>query len=602
MSDDKLHLSQMRSAPKVPRVLPRVSPPAQPTATATPPAQFAEGTNRAQPLAEETRTKSTTVAPAVPSPAGTVIARSTQRSEVAQGSVARPRPMPTKRASSPRATIIPITRATSRSEAQAAPGDEHITSVNVRPADPGIGESTKLGTAISMSALATGWDANATAQPQSFSATQERAPARGAATAAAVAAAPRFEPVVEPLPLPPPPAPLVASPAPASPVFEAPFAPAFEATHAAPLAAPVVDQRWALFEKLGLGENKQLSQQSAKFLVSTYRLLGFAVLTIIVVVLCGYIATSAFYFVSDSWVQPMVVSKTDERVLQLEAQVAALAGDRDKTAAELNHTDRSIAMQQEFQAQFAAAIKADLEDRKATLSRVRELAKDYAGARSRVASSNRAVANISSKQMKQEYAAGLIDRSGLISSKQQIAALNSSSLSLAERQAEYESRAAALTAEARGLDAIISNSGGKAALSYDVLRIKQEYEMSRLETAKALEARQALVANLARQDAMLASLEASPMLRAADGQSNVAFVPYSNLDDVAVGDGVYGCALEMIFCGKVGSVAEILPGEVVFKHPQRDKALRGRMVQLKLDQADAAEDDVLFVGRPPLLL
>ena len=51
-----------------------------------------------------------------------------------------------------------------------------------------------------------------------------------------------------------------------------------------------------------------------------------------------------------------------------------------------------------------------------------------------------------------------------------------------------------------------------------------------------------------------------------------------------------------------GTVVEVLPGEVQFKHPHRDKMLRGQMVELKLEDRDSATDDVLFVGHRPLLI
>jgi hypothetical protein len=60
--------------------------------------------------------------------------------------------------------------------------------------------------------------------------------------------------------------------------------------------------------------------------------------------------------------------------------------------------------------------------------------------------------------------------------------------------------------------------------------------------------------------------------------------------------------MTMIFCKKVGTVLDILPGEVQFKHPNKDKQLRGQMVELKLDSAESATDDVLFVGGRPMLL
>jgi hypothetical protein len=45
-----------------------------------------------------------------------------------------------------------------------------------------------------------------------------------------------------------------------------------------------------------------------------------------------------------------------------------------------------------------------------------------------------------------------------------------------------------------------------------------------------------------------------------------------------------------------------MPGEVSFKHPHREKLLRGRMVELDLEKKDAAEEDVLFVGGRPLFI
>ncbi|MCB9558944.1 MAG: hypothetical protein H6708_00890 [Kofleriaceae bacterium] len=361
-------------------------------------------------------------------------------------------------------------------------------------------------------------------------------------------------------------------------------------------------ERWKVFEDLGLGRPAADPQQTQKMLVNTYRALGFAVLTIIVVVLIGYIATSVFYFVSDSWIQPMAVSASDERVLALQAQVAEQENVRDRMAAELAHADRYIAVQQDYQAEFAAAIRADLEGRRNALDRARSLAHQYGSARRKVERNNAAFANASKKRMAQEYAAGLIDRSEMLSGKYQVAQITTSNLSLAERQAEYETRAADLEAEANALDAILTEKGGDGALSYDVLKIKQEYALQRLETAKAIENRKALQAGLARQDAILDGLRQSPWLRAIDDGASVAFVPYGNLHNVKAGTPLYACKLEMIICHRVGKVLEVLPGEVSFKHPHREKMLRGQMVEVELSDGAAAEQDTLFVGGRPLLI
>jgi len=134
-----------------------------------------------------------------------------------------------------------------------------------------------------------------------------------------------------------------------------------------------------------------------------------------------------------------------------------------------------------------------------------------------------------------------------------------------------------------------------------VLKIKQEYEASQLETLKAIETRDTLRAALAREDALLGSLKRSGVLRAVSDGAQVAFVPYGNMHTIDKGSSLYGCRLGLVWCHKVGEVVEILPGEVQFKHPHRDKMLRGQMVELQLEDG-AATDDVLFVGGRPLLL
>jgi hypothetical protein len=375
-----------------------------------------------------------------------------------------------------------------------------------------------------------------------------------------------------------------------------------------PMAAPRVptqvslDRRWAIFEQLGLGPKAEAPRNTAKMLVSTYRALGFVVLSIIVIVLVAYIATTAFYFVSDSWIQPMVVSRSDEKVLALEAQVAEQENVRDKIIADLAQADRNILVQQEFQSEFVKAVRADLEGRQAALTRVRKLAKGYEGTRKRIESSNAAYASESRRQMKRAYAAGMIDRSDMLSGKFQLAQISGSNLSLAERQAEYEARAEDLETESAALAEILDENGGDGALSYEVLNIKKEYEQSRLDTQKAIEDREALKAALTRQDTILEGLRSSPYLRAIADEAQVAFVPYGNLHNVGKGTGLYACKLEMVICHQVGRVIEVLPGEVTFKHPHREKVLRGQMVELDLDEDAAAEKDVLFVGGRPLYL
>jgi hypothetical protein len=387
-----------------------------------------------------------------------------------------------------------------------------------------------------------------------------------------------------------------------------------------PLTAPKdeakpapAEEKWAAYDALGLGAPAAkpavtFTQKFGKWIVNGYRLLGFAILTVIVIVLVGYIAQTAFFYASHSWIVPSAVSATDEKVVSLQAQLAEQQNARDRIADELNQAERAIAAQQNFQAEFTKAIKNDLAGRQAALGRVRALANAAASTRAQIRQQSNAYAASSRRRMAEEYAAGLIDRSSMLSGKFQLAQISSSNLSLAERQAEFETRAAELESQTQSLDSLIEIEGEDGeqdvAMSYEVLRIKQEYESSKLDLAKSVEARDTMKAALERQDKIVNSLKTSAYLRAINDGASVAFVPYANLSNLRKGTGLYACKLGMVFCYHVGKVLEVLPGEVQFKHPQRDKQLRGQIIELVLDKedSDAASDDVLFAGGKPLFL
>ncbi len=345
-----------------------------------------------------------------------------------------------------------------------------------------------------------------------------------------------------------------------------------------------------------------VSRQAAKLVVSTYRLLGFGILSMIVIVLLGYIATTVFFFLSHSWIVPTVISPTDEKVVALQGEMTNQLNARDKLANDLADADRAVAAEQSFQIAYAKAIKTDLDGRQAALARVQALAVSAAATRRHIHEANNAFAVASRDRMATELQAGLIDRDQALAGKFQLAQISGANLNLAERQAEYETQARDLGDATRSLDALLDNKNSDTALSYDVLKIKRDYDASRLALAKAQESRATIAAALARQDALIASLGQSAYLRAIADKAVVAVVPYDNLGGLERGKPLYGCKLGMVFCHQVGSVLEVLPGEVSFKHPHRDKELRGRMIEVRMTDDDASQDDVLFVGRAPLVL
>jgi hypothetical protein len=363
-----------------------------------------------------------------------------------------------------------------------------------------------------------------------------------------------------------------------------------------PTRAP---EKWEAFEDLGLAP-RPITRKAQRLVVSTYRLIGFGILTLIVAVLVAYIGQTAFYFLNRSWVTPVAVSDSDEKVVGLKSQLAQQLNERERLAAELEQAERSIATEQAFQLQFARAIQADLQGRRVALGRVKQLASTAAATRAEIRATNGDYSASAAAKMGDEYAAGLIDRDTMLAGKFQLAQISSANLSLAERQAQLDQQATELASQTKSLDAILSNKSTTAALSYDVLKIARDYEESKLALAREQSNRERLKSAMLRQDQIIGGIEQSAYLRALENGSTVALVPYANLGNVAEGSPLYACRIDMFLCRRVGEVVQILPGEVPVQHPKRDSTLRGRMVELQLTEASSAQQEVLFLGGPPL--
>lgn len=367
-------------------------------------------------------------------------------------------------------------------------------------------------------------------------------------------------------------------------------------------------RKWQTYDDIGLPppepptpaqKQSWLHRTASKLVVSAYRLMGFGILTLIVVALVGYIATTLFYYGSHTWMVPAAISTSDEKVVQMRSELAAQQNTRDKIAADLTSIDKAILAERSFQNEYAKAIAADVEGRRESLEKVRELAGTAASTRTQIAHANDDFSNEEQKRAEEEYKAGLIDRNGMIAHKQQMAGLATTNLGLAEKQADYERQASDLELQTNALDALISGKGGHA-LSYDVLKIKRDYDSSKLEVDKDIAQRDALKASLGRVDAIIAGLKKSAYLRALDDQAQVAMIPYANTKNAAKGAPVFACRIGPMWCHQVGTVAEVLPSEVQVTSPRGGKTERGLMVELKLDDADAAREDVLFTGDKPV--
>jgi hypothetical protein len=352
-----------------------------------------------------------------------------------------------------------------------------------------------------------------------------------------------------------------------------------------------------------------------KLIVSAYKMIGFAVLTAILVGLVSYLGLNLFYFFNRSWVAPTIISPTDERVLQLNTERAQQESARDRLLAErgellanLHDNERIVVVQRQFQEGCNRAVQADRRARAAELAKLNSLAQQYLHTKTAIETSNEAYSQLSRQRGQDLAAAHLIDKDAQINGDYQLAQIAHLNLTLDEKEVELDTRTAVLRREEQALAAALAPRTGDQ-LSYDALRIRQEYQRSQLDAARARENREAIArgiaaldAAIARYDHILGTIQKSPYLRAMERNVTVAFVPYTNLPGLSRGQSLFGCRLRVLLCAAMGKVVDILPGEVAVKHPLHNTLLRGQMVQIELEKESAAEQPVLFAGRPPLLL
>src|SRR5690606_23630353 len=72
-----------------------------------------------------------------------------------------------------------------------------------------------------------------------------------------------------------------------------------------------------------------------KTLVAAYKLVGFTLLTVILLGLCAYVALNGLFFLHDRWMAPAIIAPSDLRVIELRARLAHELWNRQKVEAEL---------------------------------------------------------------------------------------------------------------------------------------------------------------------------------------------------------------------------------------------------------------------------
>lgn len=365
--------------------------------------------------------------------------------------------------------------------------------------------------------------------------------------------------------------------------------------------------------------NQRVANKINAFAVSAYKFLGSVLLGLIMLGLISFLTVQGFFLVSRGWVTPTVISPVDERILTLNTQVAAQTSARDHVLAErrtvenrMADAERVIAAERAFQQRFQVALRSERNARDRVAKRLASLRREYNSTRAEILESNRAFSGLTRVRTDALYGARLLEQEDKLTINHHLAQLAQSNLSLAQTAVDMETRVELLNREIAGLAAVQDGLGKDTlpdGMTSDVLLLEREYTQSALEQARAEATLKSLQQDLKalddvalRYDTLIASLRASPYLKAIEKNLTVAFVPYENLSNAQQGTPLYSCAAKLFWCREVGVIGRMLEGEVSLKHPIRQYMLRGVMVELQLTDEPAAREDLLHLGRPPMLL
>lgn len=354
--------------------------------------------------------------------------------------------------------------------------------------------------------------------------------------------------------------------------------------------------------------------------VNAYKLFGFAALALILAGLLSYLGLQAFFLVNRSWLAPTIVSSTDRQILELNAQIALQTAHRERLLAErrdievqLANAERVIEAHRQFDSRFAEAVAYERDAAKTQLEALGGLTKALEREADEIRESRGAFASLARVRASKLKEARLVDRETWLTTNHQLAQMADATFSFDQRTVTLNDQLAQTRRRVGGLNDLLHRlqrpDESSGAPTTEALLLEKELVRSSLEAARAAHTRDTLRLTLSSLDEsirrhaeLLEAIRRSPWIRATERNVTVAFVPYENVDVLKEGEALHGCAVQLVWCRRIGTVKEIYEGEVTAKHPVRNIELRGVMVEIELEDARWAREPVLHAGGAPFLL
>lgn len=318
----------------------------------------------------------------------------------------------------------------------------------------------------------------------------------------------------------------------------------------------------------------------------------------------GYLAKNAYHIATDSFVVPVVLSPDSDLVIQSTLSRAALLSERmkitsqrEQNEAELYAAEEAIEQLKALQASVQKSLDwTTVVTRSQASADTNELA--IIRRHRTVLDSMLAAQELVVARAKKDYEAGLLQNSEYTREQNALGPMrvaileNDRAMLLAQTQMDH----VLLTRQAMNADhggarmttpEMLSQQDQLVRIKCDLLKLEAERRTKNAE-------RRHIDEEAGKLDELIAQLNKRPIFRAIDASTNVAFIPYTQIDGVSSGGKVYECVLGVFSCTQVGRVTEVLPGEVIVPDPWGSPA-RGVYAVIALDDQHAAQSKTLRV-------
>jgi hypothetical protein len=311
-----------------------------------------------------------------------------------------------------------------------------------------------------------------------------------------------------------------------------------------------------------------------------------------------------YYVITDAWIAPLHLSPDNDTIGQLrlahqheldelsrvDAEVTRLDGELDAIAAAIvklgslrSSADQTLAWQAEVSRVEASGLDAT----------AKLLRKQAAAVAQLLIRQQELVAHAQA-----DLAAGMIDRTAVDRELQTRDQLDVELTDLERQLSEATYRGRQTGSELAALHGkrTVGEMPEMAVGAEHTARIDIEVQRLEAEARGDRALRAVAVSSAASERALLHELEGRPLYRAMTAATDIAFVPYSQLDKLDKGSRIVDCVWSVFACHAVGHVTDVLPGEVVTQDPWGELA-RGQYVVLDVDDRDAIHERVLRVRR-----